>query len=77
MPNPAKDVVKVSYDTGNERLPATQIKVFDTMGNVKFHKELKSSSGEVNVDVSNWLQSTYIVIVQAGEKSLQGKLIKN
>ncbi|AZA90267.1 Microbial collagenase precursor [Chryseobacterium nakagawai] len=77
MPNPAKDIVKVSYNTGNEKLPATQIKVFDTMGNVKFHKELKSSSGEVNVDVSNWLQSTYIVIVQAGEKSLQSKLIKN
>ncbi|WP_209915671.1 PKD domain-containing protein [Chryseobacterium jejuense] len=77
MPNPAKDVVKVSYNTGNEKLLATQIKVFDTMGNVKFHKELKSSSGEVSVDVSNWLQSTYIVIVQAGEKSLQGKLIKN
>lgn len=77
MPNPAKDIVKVSYNTGNEKLLATQIKVFDTMGNIKFQKELKSSSGEVNVDVSNWLQSTYIVIVQAGEKSLQGKLIKN
>lgn len=77
MPNPAKDIVKVSYNTGNEKLLATQIKVFDTMGNIKFHKELKSSSGEVSIDVSNWLQSTYIVIVQAGEKSLQGKLIKN
>ncbi|RXM51699.1 MULTISPECIES: T9SS type A sorting domain-containing protein [unclassified Chryseobacterium] len=77
MPNPAKDVVKVSYNTGNEKLLATQIKVFDTMGNVKFQKELKSSSGDVSVDISNWLQSTYIVIVQAGEKSLQGKLIKN
>lgn len=77
MPNPAKEIVKVSYNTGNEKLLATQIKVFDTMGNIKFQKELKAASGEVNVDISNWLQSTYIVIVQAGEKSLQGKLIKN
>ncbi|WP_160138581.1 PKD domain-containing protein [Chryseobacterium sp. c4a] len=77
MPNPAKEIVKVSYNTGNEKLLATQIKVFDTMGNVKFHKELKAASGEVNVDISHWLQSTYIVIVQAGETSLQGKLIKN
>lgn len=77
MPNPAKETVKITYDTGNEKLPATQIKVFDTMGNIKFRKELKTSSGEVNVDVSDWLQSVYIVIVQAGETSLQGKLIKN
>ncbi|MFC3756437.1 PKD domain-containing protein [Chryseobacterium tructae] len=77
LPNPAKDIVKVSYNTGNEKLLATQIKVFDTMGNIKFHKELKAASGEVNVDISHWLQSTYIVIVQAGETSLQGKLIKN
>lgn len=77
MPNPAKEIVKVSYNTGNEKLLATQIKVFDTMGNIKYQKELKAASGEVNVDISNWLQSTYIVIVQAGETSLQGKLIKN
>lgn len=77
VPNPAKEIVKVSYNTGNEKLMATQIRIFDTMGTVKFQKELKAASGEINVDISNWLQSTYIVIVQAGETSLQGKLIKN
>ncbi|WP_276877417.1 PKD domain-containing protein [Chryseobacterium joostei] len=77
MPNPAKEKVKISYNTGNEKMLAKQITVFDAMGNVKFRKELKASSGEVDVDVSSWLQSTYIVIVQTGDTSLQGKLIKN
>lgn len=76
-PNPAKENVKISYNTGSEKLQAKQITVFDAMGNVKFRKELKASSGEVGVEVSSWLQGVYIVIVQTGDTSLQGKLIKN
>lgn len=76
-PNPAKENVKISYNTGSEKLQAKQIMVFDAMGNVKFRKELKAASGEVNVEVSGWLQGVYIVIVQTGDTSLQGKLIKN
>lgn len=76
-PNPAKENVKISYNTGSEKLQAKQITVFDAMGNVKFRKELNAASGVVDVDVSGWLQSVYIVIVQTGDTSLQGKLIKN
>ncbi|PWW20123.1 MULTISPECIES: PKD domain-containing protein [unclassified Chryseobacterium] len=77
IPNPAKEKVKISYNTGNEKLLAKQITVFDAMGNVKFRKEVKAASGEVDVEVSSWLQGVYIVIVQTGDTSLQGKLIKN
>ncbi|RTZ46065.1 hypothetical protein EJ377_16185 [Chryseobacterium arthrosphaerae] len=42
------------------------------MGNVKFRKELKASSGEVDVEISGWLQGVYIVIVQTGDTSMQG-----
>ncbi|WP_336703481.1 PKD domain-containing protein [Chryseobacterium indologenes] len=76
-PNPAKEKVKISYNTGSEKLLAKQVTVFDAMGNVKFRKELKTPSGEVDVDVTSWLQGVYIVIVQTGDTSLQGKLIKN
>lgn len=77
IPNPAKENVKISYNTGDEKLLAKQVTVFDAMGNIKFRKELKAASGEVDVEVSNWLQGVYIVIVQTGDTSLQGKLIKN
>ncbi|MBB6331105.1 PKD repeat protein [Chryseobacterium sediminis] len=77
IPNPAKEKVKISYNTGSEKLLAKQITVFDAMGNVKFRKELKAASGEVDVEVNSWLQGVYIVIVQTGDTSLQGKLIKN
>lgn len=77
IPNPAKEKVKISYNTGDENLQAKQVTVFDAIGNVKFRKELKAASGEVDVEVSNWLQGVYIVIVQTGDTSLQGKLIKN
>lgn len=76
-PNPAKEKVRISYNTGSEKLQAKQITIFDARGNIKFRKELKASSGEVDVEVSSWLQSVYIVIVQTGDTSLQGKLIKN
>lgn len=76
-PNPAKEKVKISYNTGNEKLLAKQVTVFDAMGNVKFRKELKTASGEVDVEVTSWLQGVYIVIVQTGDTSLKGKLIKN
>ncbi|UKB81041.1 PKD domain-containing protein [Chryseobacterium sp. MEBOG07] len=77
IPNPAKEKVKISYNTGNEKLLAKQITVFDAMGNIKFRKEVKAASGEVDVEISSWLQGVYIVIVQTGDTSLQGKLIKN
>ncbi|WP_167029981.1 PKD domain-containing protein [Chryseobacterium sp. Tr-659] len=77
IPNPAKENVKISYNTGDEKLLAKQVTVFDAMGNVKFRKEVKAASGEVDVEVSSWLQGVYIVIVQTGDTSLQGKLIKN
>ncbi|PWN63974.1 PKD domain-containing protein [Chryseobacterium viscerum] len=77
IPNPAKEKVKISYNTGNEKLLAKQITVFDAMGNIKFRKEVKAASGEEDVEISSWLQGVYIVIVQTGDTSLQGKLIKN
>lgn len=77
IPNPAKENVKISYNTGDAKLHAKQVTVFDAMGNIKFRKELKAASGEVDVEVSSWLQGVYIVIVQTGDTSLQGKLIKN
>ncbi|SIS56993.1 Por secretion system C-terminal sorting domain-containing protein [Chryseobacterium ureilyticum] len=77
MPNPAKEKAKISYNTGSERILANQITVFDARGTIKYRKELKAASGEVELEVSDWLQGVYIVIVQTGDVSLQGKLIKN
>lgn len=76
FPNPAKEKVNVSFNTGNKEEKAKQIQIFDARGTVKFVKELKSSSGELEIPIDNWLQGVYIVIVHTNGKALQGKLIK-
>lgn len=76
FPNPAKEKVTVSFNTGNEKEKAKQIQVFDARGTVKYTKELKSSSGEMEIQIDDWLQGVYIVIIHTDGKALQGKLIK-
>ena len=76
FPNPAKEKVNVSFNTGNKEEKAKQIQIFDARGTVKFVKELKSSSGELEIPIDEWLQGVYIVIVHTNGKALQGKLIK-
>jgi PKD repeat protein len=76
FPNPAKEKVTVSFNTGNEKEKAKQIQVFDARGTVKYTKELRSSSGEMEIQIDDWLQGVYIVIIHTDGKALQGKLIK-
>ncbi|WP_262152716.1 PKD domain-containing protein [Chryseobacterium foetidum] len=76
FPNPAKENVTVSFNTGNDKEKAKQIQIFDVRGSVKYTKELKSSSGELGIQVDDWLQGVYIVIIHTDGKALQGKLLK-
>lgn len=76
FPNPAKEKVTVSFNTGNDKEKAKQIQIFDVRGSVKYTKELKSSSGELEIQVDDWLQGVYIVIIHTDGKALQGKLLK-
>lgn len=76
FPNPANEKVNVSFNTGNKEEKAKQIQIFDMRGTVKYAKELKSSSGELEIPINDWLQGVYIVIVHTNGKALQGKLIK-
>lgn len=76
FPNPAKEKVTVSFNTGNKKVKAKQVQIFDVRGTVKYTKELKFSSGELEIQIDDWLQGVYIVIVHSDGKALQGKLIK-
>lgn len=76
FPNPAKEKVNISFNTGKKDNNARQIQIFDARGSIKYSKELKISSGLLEVEVNDWLQGVYIVIIHTNGKALQGKLIK-
>lgn len=75
-PNPAKEQVRISYNTGNDKVPAKMVMIHDAAGNVKFRKALTASKGEITVPLGGWLQGVYIVSVITEEKALQSKLLK-
>jgi hypothetical protein len=76
FPNPAKEKVNICFNTGSEKEKAKQIQIFDVRGTIKYSKDLKSSSGLLEVQIDDWLQGVYIVIIHTDGKPLQNKLIK-
>lgn len=75
-PNPAKEQVRINYNTGNEKMPAKMLMIHDAAGNVKFRKVINAYKGEITVPLDGWLQGVYIVSVITEEKALQSKLLK-
>lgn len=76
MPNPAKEEVKISYNTGSEQITARTLYIHDRGGRLQYQKDLKNSRGELTVDVSQWLQGLYLVTITTSGDPLQGKLLK-
>lgn len=54
---------EISYYADDEKLPAKQVAVFDTIDNIKFHKEPKAFLREVHVKTSSCWKSIYIIII--------------
>ena len=75
-PNPAREQVRIQYNTGNEKNAAKLLIIHDAAGNVRYRKELSSYEGEITVPLNGWLQGVYIVNIVTGDKALQGKLLK-
>ena len=75
-PNPAKEQVRINYNTGNEKMPAKMLMIHDAAGNIKFRKVINAYKGEITVPLDGWLRGVYIVSVITEEKALQSKLLK-
>ena len=75
-PNPAREQVRIQYNTGNEKNAGKLLIIHDAAGNVRYRKELSSYEGEITVPLNGWLQGVYIVNIVTGKKALQGKLLK-
>jgi hypothetical protein len=75
-PNPARQLTTVTFHTGNKDRRASMLLVHDSMGNVKFRKNLDAAEGRVSIDTTPWLQGVYIVSVITDGKALQSKLLK-
>jgi len=76
IPNPAKDEVRISYDTGNAKVEATNLYIYDQGGRLRHQEKLKGSKGETKLNVSQWLQGMYLVSISTTADPLQGKLLK-
>lgn len=76
IPNPAKQLATIRYNTGSKDRKASSIIIYDAMGTVRFKSAASGSSGEVEVDVTQWVQGVYIVTVVTGDQPLQAKLLK-
>ena len=76
IPNPEKDEVRISYDTGNAKVEATNLYIDDQGGRLRHQEKLKGSKGETKLNVSQWLQGMYLVSISATADPLQGKLLK-
>lgn len=76
VPNPAKDEVKISFDTGNAKVEATNLYIYDQGGRLRYQEKLKGAKGETRLNVSQWLQGMYLVSISTTAEPLQGKLLK-
>lgn len=75
-PNPAKEEVKISYDTGNEKVEAITLYIHDRGGKLQHSQQLQKSKGVVKLNVQNWLQGMYVITITTSGDALQGKLLK-
>lgn len=76
IPNPAKDEVKISFNTGSTKIEATTLYIYDQGGRLRHQEKLKGSKGETKLNVSQWLQGMYLVSISTTAEPLQGKLLK-
>ena len=72
-PNPAKDIVSVSYDISSG---AAQLEVYDIAGRIISNEILTSSSGALQLNTSTYAAGMYMVVVkQDGVLVAQKKLV--
>ncbi len=76
LPNPAKEEVSISYDTGNDKVEALSLYIYDRSGNLQHQQKLQKSKGEVKLKIQHWLQGLYLVSITTTGEALQGKLLK-
>lgn len=76
-PNPASELVAVSYDVGTEYHKAESIRIFTMTGTMAAEIDLKANKGDLPLNISNFPAGTYIIALQAdGRTVLHQKLIK-
>lgn len=68
-PNPASTIVQVSYETQEAN---TGLTVLDNNGKIIYTKQNLDPRGSVEVEISNWANSSYFVVLQNAE----GRVIK-
>ncbi len=76
VPNPAKEEVKISFNTGNTKVEAKTLYIYDQSGILKYQQKLQGSKGEARLNISQWLQGMYLVSIITTADPLQGKLLK-
>lgn len=72
-PNPVKDMLYIKSD---KTLSNTHIRIFDTMGQSFFTKEMKSLSGTEKINLQGVPAGVYMVYIKSNEGVISKKIIK-
>lgn len=76
-PNPASELIAVSFDIGTEYHKAESVRIYTMTGTMAAEIDLKANKGDLPLNISNFPAGTYIVTLQAdGRTVLHQKLIK-
>ena len=68
-PNPARDVVRISYNLSSEADNNTHFELYNTIGNRVLTRSLDAKKGVIKVDLSNFPQGIYYYRILHGNKS--------
>lgn len=75
-PNPAKETVRISFNTGIDDVEAVGLYIYDGAGRLRHQQKLRLSKGFIDLDVQRWPQGMYLINITTEADPLQGKLLK-
>lgn len=77
-PNPVQDKAQFNYEIVlNEKLASYELAIYNLNGTLVYHSPLKTSFGNLNVEVAHLKPSTYIVVVKnQNQVMVQSRMIK-
>lgn len=70
-PNPATQMVTISYDYGDQPFKERSIAVFDPLGRKMQSRHLDESHGSWQLNTTDWSPGVYIIRMEADGKALQ------
>ena len=73
-PNPNKGIFRVVFDDG---FSGNLLKIFDVSGKLVLEKSIKSPQNSIDIDISDYENGVYVIVINTTNGSIVRKIIKN